>query len=271
MEISEARVRQIIIEVLRRLGVGGGESASPAVPSRQEVYVVCPAEKEEACLRFLRACKEAHEPLAFTAVLEDANGAIRERIRDEGLCEGVVSADRMDREQIVTTVYPAFSRSALCEAGLGMDRLFEARILRHDFEAGRSVYVMTDGLAPFTGKEPPAYKEMILSYIRSLLKMGVRFVRDAGEIAGTADGKAAERASVQSAASVKQTETRPALSGPQESTAVQIALPTQGNLVTASDMKRVPKGGTVLLTAQNVITPMAKDIIRDRNITVKRA
>ncbi|MBR0093274.1 MAG: hypothetical protein IJP92_16430 [Lachnospiraceae bacterium] len=257
IEISEERLREIITRVVRAFLNETAGSASDGGADLAGAYVICAAGATEKCLRFLRAYKEQGGKRRLTCVLEDLNGQLRPLLREEGLCAEVIGAPDLSADGNGCSIYPSFSRTALAEAALGFDREFEACMLRRDFEAGRTVHVWAKGLTPFTGREPEAYRNLILSHIKTLAGMEVRFPTSAAGIDAVPGGSASGQA---------QDAPAPAGMGTGH---VQIALPTRGNLVTAEDIKRVPRGGTVLLSASNVITPMAKDVIRDRRITVR--
>lgn len=72
------------------------------------------------------------------------------------------------------TIFPTAGRSLVAKIALGMDDTFASEWVRHCFEQGEKVIMLTTGFEPFTGKEPLKYIETILGYYRTLLEYGVR-------------------------------------------------------------------------------------------------
>ncbi len=271
IDISEDKLRQIITQVVMEyLKADHREGDAPEQKPRKRAYVLCEAGRENQFLTFLRKNK-SEGSLDLIAVLECPEGDIVRVLLEEGLCSVISAADSRNDPEAVMTIYPSFSRSALCEASLGIDHCFSAAFLRRDFEEGRRSVVITKGLDPFTGKEPAAYREKILAYIRELVRMEVCFTNSPFDVDTKASAAASSGANdnVVSERQEKKSLTAPALqtSGKAEC----YTLSTSNNLVSAMDLRKIPVGSSVYLAGSKIITPLAKDVIRDRKLTIIRA
>ncbi len=270
MEITQEKLRQIIIRVLSKYQKPNNDNTEIAEKpvDRAGAYVLCEEGKEDAFLSFLRVNK-ASGNLDVIAVLENPNGDLIKVLLEEGLCKSIASPRAKSDQNVKLTVYPTFSRKALCEAGLCMDGCFSSAFLRADFEEGRESCVLMKGLDPFTGKEPEHYKNKILGYIREMALMKVRFVRSAEDVFccgsgsnGTSVNSVKKEESVKSPAKDK---------GTFSAGKIQdgcYTLNTVNNIVSARDLKQFPVGSKIYLADKKIITPLAKDVIRDLKLTI---
>lgn len=274
MEITRDRLKQIIIRILKEQAEASQKPQSPqkveAVDTHVEpsAYVLCESGHEAVFLGFLRENKKSVRRFRITVVLETPGEEIVRTLISEGLCDSFVRPDAVNDSTVCSlTVYPSFRRASLCEAALGMDTLFASKMLRKDFEAGRRPVVLLNGLESFTGKEPKIYKEKILSYIRSMAEMGVRFVKGAGgmpdslsdisgthTVVGTGSKETAKKAPLKKSEGVNEV----------------YELKTQNNLVTAGDIRQIRAKSTVLISGQKILTPLAWDAVKDLNLKIVR-
>ncbi len=275
MNIDENTLRRIVTEVLasylkeKKVLDAGNIKAVP----KKRIYVYCEKEKEEPFLDFLRILKDI-EKLEIQTVLENPGTTLLDTIKRENLATGLLDSAGSD-EDIRLSFYPGMRRLSLCESGLGMDREFASKMLRKDFESGRKPIILTSGLDPFSGREPEAYRSMILNYIRSLLLMGVVFCKSGDEAKGlirkytliNSDGKSASSSVQQGGGKVEKAEKKPKLTV-LRSTAQNFSNRRQGNLLTGSDMRKFAYGSTVYLPAHAVLTPMAKDAVQDLSLNL---
>ena len=225
----------------------------PMLPS---AYVLCEASKKDLFLSFLRKNK-AEKKFDAVAVLETPDREVVEALIEEKLCATIASPCSEADPAIKVSIYPSFSRNSLCESALGMDHSFAASFLRKDFEEGRKSLILIAGLDPFTGKEPKAYQEKVLSYIRELARMEVLFVKDTSNSAVFAEKQAAKAGASEKAAPKD-------VSGQGQ----MYTLNTKTNIVSAMDLRNIPVGSKVYFPDKKIITPLAKDVIRDRKLTI---
>lgn len=270
MDITEERLRAIVTQVVSEYLKATQGSSVPAPEEKTRAYVLCEAGREEQFLSYLRQNKSGNR-LDVIAVLEAPEGDLVRTLLEEGLCSVISAPNSKTDPAVCLTIYPTFSRSALCEAALGMDHCFSSSFLRRDFEEGRRSVVMMKGLDPFTGKEPAAYREKILSYIREMVRMEVRFAKP-GEETDKAQSLSAGGASSGPARTEEKTAGKagkPAAPLSTDSGKTEIlTLTTKNNIISAMDLRRFPVGSRIRITDRKIITPLAKDVIRDRKLTI---
>lgn len=254
MQITEEKLREIITQVLFSLEREGylQKTRSDIVVSERQAYVLCEINREKEFLHFLRQNK-ASLKIQVTAILESEDEKLIDTLIKEELCQKIARQDAdcdCDRK---LSIYPSMKRSALCDAGLGMDNTFTSMWLRKDFELGRKSVILIGGLEPFTGMEPEYYRELILSYIKNLMQMDVRFLKEPENILQIFDeiDKTYQKEGTAAADSRK------------------VVLHTDNNLLMAKELEEIPFGATVVLKEKKIISPMARDLIRDKHLTVK--
>lgn len=183
MNIDQDQLRKIVTEILLSLEKAGylKEPSSEIILSKKQAYVLCEVERENEFLEFLRNNKLSNQ-IQVTAILEEPKDELIDTLVKEELCETISRVNATPDPGIRLTVYPSIKRDALCEAGLGMDSKFTSMWLRGDFEQGRRSVILIGGIEPFTGLEPEFYQELILSYVKNLMKMNVKFLKDTKEL-----------------------------------------------------------------------------------------
>lgn len=183
MSISEQELRKIVTEILQTLEKEGylTDKKTEIMVSKKQAYVLCEVDNEKEFLSFLRKNKDTMK-IQVTAIMENQNNELIDTLVKEQLCQTIQTVDGNASEDIKLSIYPSMRRSALCEAGLGMDKEFTSMWLRKDFELGRKSVILVGGIEPFTGMEPIFYQELILSYLKNLIKMDVRLVEKEDEI-----------------------------------------------------------------------------------------
>ena len=267
MEISQERLKEIIKKVLLEQYPDLPEKKKALTRKPLSAYVLCETGHEAVFLSFLRDNKAAANAFSVTAVLESLDEELIRTLLSEKLCEKMARPDAvscLDSDSI--SIYPTFSRNSMCEIALGMDAHFSSVFMRKDFEAGRKSVVLLSGLDPFTGKEPLVYRDKVISYIREMLKMGVRFVKGGSDMGTALNTESTPAVEVRDSGIEEAAAGRMKTQKPEE----VYRLKTQGNLVTASDIRKIPAGSTVYFAEQKILTPLAKDAVQDLNLKLIR-
>lgn len=191
MDIHENELRKIIQNILEILEKEGylKDAQEKGAALVKPAYVLCEENHEQEFLAFLREQKSRRmdEKIAFTAILETPDDALIDAIVNEKLCRQIAGRDSVQQEDVVISIFPTFSHSSLGAAGLGINNTFASGWMKKDFETGRKSVVLISGIESFTGKEPACYRELIMSYIKNLMRMEVRFIGDGQDIAALLD------------------------------------------------------------------------------------
>lgn len=225
-------------------------------------YALYEKGRERAFLQFLRQNKKGQE-LSIAAVMESCEDTLLDVIIQEQLCQRIVGHKAEQRDEYRFSLYPSISRTTLYHMSVGADADWLSWWMRMDFETGRKSIVMLDGLDPFTGKEPAAYRDMILGYIRKLIQMGVLFVKEledvkkiCGIVVPTGAAESLPDPGKETAASKPAQETR-------------IYKPEfDGNLVQQKSLRRIPDQSIVQLPKGMVLTPLARDYIKEHQLRI---
>lgn len=190
-KIKENQLRQIVTTILLSLEKQGylKEPATEIIISKKQAYVLCEMNHEKEFLEFLRSQKDSElsDRIVLTAILESPSDALIDTLLQEQLCQTIAGKDINQTSDMALSIYPSVERSSLCAAGLGMDNTFTSMWLRKDMEMGRKSVILVGGLEPFTGLEPQCYQELILSYIKNLMRMDVRFANKTEDIVDVLD------------------------------------------------------------------------------------
>ncbi len=144
------------------------------------------------------------------------------------------------------TIYPAVSHTFAAKAALCIYDTFETQWLGRCFSAGSQVHLMLSGLQKFTGNEPDAYVQRILSYYKTLLTYGVTIGAYPG---GHTQTKAARTDKVQAAPSIV----------------------LRSHIITASDVSSYTPGTRITIAPDAVVTSLAQDEAEHRRISFVRS
>lgn len=87
-----------------------------------------------------------------------------------------IEAENLDLKEEDISIYPKASRTFLAKAALGIADTFATKWFARIMAQGAKAQILVSGCEPFTGKEPVAYKEMVLNYLRTLASYGVELV-----------------------------------------------------------------------------------------------
>ena len=140
----------------------------------------------------------------------------------------------------------ANSHTLAAKAALCIYDTFETQWLGRCISAGSQVHLMLGGLQKFTGKEPDAYVQRILSYYKILLTYGITI---GGYPSRHAETKASRTAKTQAAPSIV----------------------LRSHIITASDVYPYAAGTCITIAPDAVVTSLAQDEAEHRRISFVRS
>jgi hypothetical protein len=146
------------------------------------------------------------------------------------------------------TVYPVASQDFAVKAALGIADTFETQWFNRCVRSGSRVQLVLSGLTRFTGKEPAAYVQRILSYYRTLLTYDVQI--------GPWENN--NRTVLPPAAVPAIVPAQPSYGAGQVS--------VSRTIITASDLDTYAEGSTVPLAPGTMVTAYAEDEAEKRHI-----
>ena len=169
MNISEKQLRETIIRVLARIEA---EEGLFPVTKKKKIYMVCTGGWDERYLKFLRTVQTDRETV-IPVLTEELRG---QEVKFTGYgCEsiqylsGEVPADLEDS----VTVFPVVPRDLVSKTALCISDTPQTQWITSCMEAGSRIVFLISGLSPFSGREPKAYVNRILSYYRTVLEYGI--------------------------------------------------------------------------------------------------
>ncbi|MEA5083177.1 hypothetical protein SDC9_164075 [bioreactor metagenome] len=238
MEISEERLKELIIKAIRRVQL---ENAAKHISmERQKVYVILSGALDNQ----VRECfltLEKQSKYEVCAVIPDNQDSqkLAADIYKANICTKVIVGNPADffETDVFVTIFPIVSRDLIIRTALGFSDTYETRWIRAAMEKGQKILFLQNGLEKFTGKEPKAYIERILGYIRIILEFGIQI-----------GNEFLETFFLPSTNNFIQTEKR--------------------KIITASDLGTYQKSGKIYLGIEDVITVMAKERAAELGIQI---
>ncbi len=144
------------------------------------------------------------------------------------------------------TVYPTISHTFAAKTALCIQDTFATQWLARCLAAGSQIHFMIDGLQKFTGHEPDAYVQQILSYYKTILTYGITI------------------------GSFQSTQHEPAVATSIEPNAAAPQITLHSHVVTTADIHRYPEGTTIHLESGAVVTSLAQEEADRRQIALIR-
>lgn len=299
MKMKENELRLIVTEVLKVLE---REKQLSVLPDRKKekkgaitAYVLCEQGRDREVLDFLRKNRKNGNVKAV-AVLEDPNPQLVRTMLEEKLCLRMTGIHAGEEDAIRVSIYPTIHHNSVCEAGLGMYRGYASRWFHRDIAAGRKMIFLSDGIEDFTGREPNGYCQQILHYLANMMRMGAVFIENQEMLPGTVErllreeaSEAAGRIGNQMAAACFAENTNSAMAmlseknritkdiEPMQESAERIPGKAENTgkfrfagegVLTLDEIRQIPSHSVLSLKGKRIMTPLAKDRIRDRNLRI---
>jgi len=242
LDINGNEFKEMVMRIVRQVLQEQQHSA-------RRLYIVFEDSFDVRYDTFLRSLTGDYE---VCAVVPDhwPGSPLAQRITDSCTCCKLIgrtaSVDLAVSDSL--TVYPVASRNGIVKAALGICDTFETQWFQRCLSAGAAVRLLLSGLEPFTGNEPKPYRERILSYYRILLTYDV-------EIGFWETLEQLSDARFQ------------ALPGEPHDTVPVRAVRTPGRqIITAADIAGYAAGSKVSISAETIITALARERAADKDI-----
>ena len=247
MNISEKQLRETIIRVLARIEA---EDGLFSVTKKKKSYMVCTGGWDERYLKFLRTI-HADKETVVPVLTEELRG---QEVRFTGCgCERIqyLSGEAPADLEDAVTVFPVVPRDLVSKTALCISDTPQTRWITSCMEAGSRILFLLSGLSPFTGREPKAYVNRILTYYRTVLEYGIELT---GEYEPKPDKKPAreETRQVYRPAVLPMTGGTSALAG-------SVRKSTKKRVISSKAVEQYQKGGVLLVTEDDIITDLARD------------
>ncbi len=238
--ISEERLREIVQRILTEL-----ETEEKLKRTQRKIYMLCTSHWDDRYSAYLKKMTDSPDFLVYPVIpLSWKKRGYEEILLAYPSCGGILyrSCEKpFDLEQTIT-VLPVVPRDVVVKTALCIADTYETDWIASCMEAGSQVVFARNGLARFSGKEPEAYKNQILSYYRTVLTYGIT-------ICG------GEEAVPQPVLRTKYT----AVCRNDE----------KKRVITASNIEQMAVNGVLLLNSRDIVTDLALDRAKFLNIVLK--
>ncbi|MDO5293659.1 MAG: hypothetical protein Q4F05_13035 [bacterium] len=178
MEASKEELSRFIAKIIELY-----DQEKEKEKQRIPMYILFSGEWDERYASFFQQIKESSSYQLIGILSREQ--AEKEKILKVAMkeCEKIVMREEALERRLYsqTTVFPVLHRDILAKAALCIPDTFEVIWMQKAMESGGKLVVMANGLDPFTGKEPSAYRERVLSYIKTLLEFDIEIKVDGEE------------------------------------------------------------------------------------------
>ncbi|MBS6518627.1 MAG: hypothetical protein KH353_10645 [Clostridium sp.] len=258
MNISEKQLRDAIIRAIAKIEAEEGLFSKNR--KKQKIYMVCAGGWDERYLEFLKTVQPEEE--TAVPVLTEVMRGQEHRFYGEHGCrdcmylDGTIPSDLVD----AVTVFPVVPRDLISKTALGISDTPQTQWIVSCMEAGSRIVFLTSGLVPFTGREPKAYVNRILSYYRTVLEYGIELSSSCQTkitVSAEKQGQAFHSAAVSDEKIIYGTES--------------IKKSGKKRVISAKDVEQLQRGGVLLVEEDDIITDLARDRARFLQVTFKTA
>lgn len=289
MNISEQKLREAIIRAIAR--IEAEEGLFLLGRKRQKIYMVCTGGFDGRYLKFLRSLEETETVTAVPVLTEELRG--QEECFAKAAGRECLYLDREVPEDLErsVTVFPVVPRDLISKTALCISDTPQTRWITSCMEAGSRIVFLTSGLSAFTGREPKAYVNRILSYCRTVLEYGIEITKVFAPQEPEESGWLKEQEIRESrgrknmgtgGVSVScRTGTLPginALGGfrcpdffADGSSGKKAGKTGKKRVISSKDVEQLQRGGILIVGEDDIITDLAKDRAKFLNVTFKTA
>lgn len=252
MEISQERLRELIIKALIELGVYNDFSAPQQT---LKVYMVCGEEWDEKYSIFMKDM-EAYPNVKVYPVIH-SNG-FEKNLKKFKSCYDIIPINQVqgDLENSIT-VFPVVTQDIISKTALLISDTFENIWVSSCINQGGKIVFMLDGIPKLSGKETIPFKQQILAYYKRILEFGVEIFDGYEFLSNDVNSKTYIEKKHTSKIEYKEEVQEIPKSG------------TKKRVITASNIEQYVCEGELVLNHNDIITDLAKDRAKFLNISIK--
>lgn len=238
--ISEERLREIVQRILTEL-----ETEERLKKKQRKIYMLCTSHWDDRFSAYLEKMADSPDVLVYPVIpLSWKKQGYGEILLAYPSCGGIVyrSCEKpFDLEQTIT-VLPVVPRDVVVKTALCIADTYETDWIASCIEQGSQVVFVRNGLAVFSGKEPEAYKNQILSYYRTVLTYGIT-------VCGGEEAVPQPVLKTEYTAAYRHDEKK--------------------RVITASNIEQMAVNGVLFINPRDIVTELALDRARFLNIVLK--
>ena len=235
MKISEEQLKELVLRVLGELEAE--RKADNANHPGQKLYMLCVSPWSDRYMEFLRE-------MGYEA-----------RLMETKACSHILhrSCEKPADLETAITVMPVVPRDVLVKTALCISDTYETSWISECMDKGSRVVLLRSGLARFSGKEKPAYRNRVMNYYRQILEYGVE-ICSVDEFTGRAPYESPGHSPAGETASGNDT---------------QHPDTKKKRVISSSNVEQFASGGVIFLQQGDIVTDLAKDRAKFLNIVFK--
>ncbi len=238
--ISEERLREIVQRILTEM-----ETEEKLKRKQTKIYMLCTPHWDDRFPAYLKKMTESPDFLVYPVIpLSWKEQGYEKFLLAYPSCGGILyrSCEKpFDLDQTIT-VLPVVPRDVVVKTALCIADTYETDWIASCIKTGSQVVFARNGLARFSGKEPEAYKNQILSYYRTVLTYGIRICSE------------------------EEADSQPVLRT--ECTGV-CRNDKKKRVITASNIEQLAVNGVLFINPRDIVTDLALDRAKLLNIALK--
>lgn len=168
------------------------------------------------------------------------------------IIKGVFNEDNINFDDLKegTIIFPTTPREVIVKTALCIDDILETKLIFKSIENGQRVVLLKSGLKKFSGKEPKAYINKILSYYKTVLEFNIEIYEN-----------------IDSGHYIKDEYMKKEYSNSYYSKAV---FENSKKIITENEIEKYVQNNKIILNNKDIITEMARDKARSLNISIIR-
>ena len=254
MKISEEQLKELVLRVLGELEAE--RKADNANHPGQKLYMLCVSPWSDRYMEFLREM-ETSDQYEIVPVIPSSwkDMGYEARLMETKACSHILhrSWEKPADLETAITVMPVVPRDVLVKTALCISDTYETSWISECMDKGSRVVLLRSGLARFSGKEKPAYRNRVMNYYRQILEYGVE-ICSVDEFTGRAPYESPGHSPAGETASGNDT---------------QHPDTKKKRVISSSNVEQFASGGVIFLQQGDIVTDLAKDRAKFLNIVFK--
>lgn len=251
VKIDQKLFRQLIIQAIER--VLEEERIKKLNISKKKLYVILSENWNSNYWNFFDELnKEKKYEVYVVLSSKILNNLHLNNLKKFEIIKGVFNEDNINFDELKegTIIFPTTPREVIVKTALCIDDILETKLIFKSIENGQRVVLLKSGLKKFSGKEPKAYINKILSYYKTVLEFNIEIYEN-----------------IDSGHYIKDEYMKKEYSNSYYSKAV---FENSKKIITENEIEKYVQNNKIILNNKDIITEMARDKARSLNISIIR-
>lgn len=251
VNIDQKLFRQLIIQAIER--VLEEERIKNLNIPKKNLYVILSENWNSDYWKFFNELNKKNKYKVYVVLSSKIlNNLLLNNLKKFEIIKDVFYEDNINFNDLKegTIIFPTTPREVIVKTALCIDDILETKLIFNSIENGQRVVLLKSGLKKFSGKEPKAYINKILSYYKTILEFNIEIYED-----------------IDSGNYMKDEYIKEECSNNYHSKAV---FENTKRIITENEIEKYVQNNTIVLNNKDIITEMARDKARSLNISIIR-